>query len=220
MGNIMVRMGVVIGILVAAQVGFAVVGHMTHPAVVEPQRPLAEFPLVVNLPTMGTWDGKNATLDERSFNESEADLAVSRLYSKEGRNIKFLLAEYKEPRKGLYHNPMNCYHTQGFALLGDEERQPLKAVNRPDTDVSVTTWMRTGEKVIVAYWYEVGDHTTYDRPDLWGLQWKMLGKARWPVMIKVLLEIPADDPEQSRAEILEMAQFIRQWLGDVQPKVD
>ena len=43
MGNIMVRMGVVIGILVAVQLGFCYVGHLTHPAVVEPQRPLEEL---------------------------------------------------------------------------------------------------------------------------------------------------------------------------------
>ena len=101
MGNIMVRMGVVIGVLVAVQLGFFYVGHLAHPTVVEPQRPIEDFPMVVNTPAMGTWEGKNAKLDERSFNESEADVAVSRIYSKEGRNIKFLLAEYKSPRAGF-----------------------------------------------------------------------------------------------------------------------
>ena len=40
---------------------------------------------------------------------------------------------------------MNCYHTQGFTLVGDVEQQPLKAANRPDTKVSVTTWTRNDE---------------------------------------------------------------------------
>ena len=44
MGNIMVRMGVVIGILIAVQLGFFYVGHLAHPAVVEPQRAIDEFP--------------------------------------------------------------------------------------------------------------------------------------------------------------------------------
>ena len=61
MGNIMVRMGVVIGILVAVQLGLFYFGHLTHPAVVEPQRPLADFPLVVSTPEMGTWEGKDAS---------------------------------------------------------------------------------------------------------------------------------------------------------------
>ena len=37
--------------------------------------------------------------------------AVSRIYTKEGQSLKFLLAEYKRPSTGLYHNPMNCYHS-------------------------------------------------------------------------------------------------------------
>ncbi len=167
MGNIMVRMGVVIGILVAVQLGFFYVGHLTHPAVVEPQRPLDDFPMVVSTPEMGTWEGKDAELDDRSFNESEVDVAVSRIYTKEGHILKFLLAEYHSRRSGLYHNPMNCYHTHGFTQIGDVERQPLKAANRPDTKISVTTWVKNdkqaSEKVIVAYWYEVGDYTMYER---------------------------------------------------------
>jgi len=222
MGNFMVRMGVVIGILVAVQLGFLYVGHLAHPTVIEPQRPIEDFPMVVSTSAMGTWEGKNAKLDDRSFNESEVDVAVSRIYSKEGRNIKFLLAEYKSPRSGLYHNPMNCYHTQGFTLIGSEERQPLKAANRPATEVSVSTWMRNNEKVIVAYWYEVGDNTMYERQDLLNTQWAMFGKTKWPVMFKVLLEMPGDEADQSKTELLDMAQFIREWLGkdQIKPVVD
>ena len=63
MGNIMVRMGVVIGVLIAVQLGFLYVGHLGHPAVVEPLRPIDSFPMVVATPEMGTWEGKNAELD-------------------------------------------------------------------------------------------------------------------------------------------------------------
>jgi hypothetical protein len=151
------------------------------------------------------------------------DLAVSRLYTKEGHIMKFLLAEYRQPSKGLYHSPMNCYHTHGFTQLGGVEQQPLKAPGRPDTTISVTTWansQKTGEKVIVAYWYEVGDYTMYTRSDLLNTQWAMRGKNKWPVMFKVLLEMPADEAEQSKAELLDMAQFVRQWLGRIQPVLD
>ena len=117
MGNIMVRMGVVIGTLVLVKLGFSYVGHMGRPEVVEPQRPITEFPQVLSTPSSGNWEGKDAPLDERSFNNSEVDKVVSRVYTREGRVIKFLLAEYNSPRAGVYHNPMNCYSTQGFTLL-------------------------------------------------------------------------------------------------------
>jgi len=224
MGNIMVRMGVVIGVLAAVQLGFFFVGHMSHPSMVEPQRPIDDFPLVVRTADAGTWEGKIAKLDDRTFNEAEVDAAVSRVYSKEGdakdaHILKFLLAEYKSPRLGLYHNPMNCYRAQGFTLIGEVELQPLKAPNRPDTKISITTWVRNNEKVIVAYWYEVGDHTMHERGDLLKTQWDMVGKTQWPVMFKVLLEMPAAEIVQSKAEILGMAQSVREWLGseDVKP---
>ena len=84
--------------------------------------------------------------------------------------------------------------------------RPLKAPNRPDTTISVSTWVTrsgdSGEKVIVAYWYEVGDHTMFERMDLLKTQWAMCGKTKWPVMFKVLLEMPAGetdlDPSRQR----------------------
>jgi hypothetical protein len=217
MGNIMVRMGVVIGVLLVVQVGFRFLGNWKHPDIVEPEQSIETFPLEVNTPTTGKWVGTNTKLDERTWNESQVDLAVSRLYSKDGRSLKFLLAEYRRPAEGLYHNPMNCYHSNGFTLVGEVVREPLKAANRPDTTVSISTWVRNSEKVVVAYWYEVGDYTMYERQDLLKTQWAMLGKRKWPVMFKVLLEMPSSEGNQSRADILEMAQFTRQWLGEIQP---
>ena len=145
MGNIMVRMGVVIGILAAVQLGFLYVGRLSHPEVVEPQEPLSSFPLVVSTPETGTWEGKATELDKKIFDEAEVSVAVQRLYAKEGRSLNFFLAEYKEPSKGLYHNPMNCYRSQGFTQVGAEEKRPLTAANRPDTVINVTTWTRKNE---------------------------------------------------------------------------
>ncbi|MGO9114475.1 MAG: exosortase-associated EpsI family protein [Thermoguttaceae bacterium] len=220
MGNMMVRMGVVIGILAAVQLGFLYVGHLTHPTVVEPRGSLEGFPIVVSSPEMGTWQGQTAKLDDRTFNESEADVAVSRIYSKEGRILKFLLAQYNQPSRGLYHNPMNCYNSQGFTRIGRVQKEPLKARNRPDTAISISTWTRKSEKVIVAYWYEVGDYTMYERQDLLKTQIAMFGKTKWPVMFKVLLEMPAGESDQAESEILGMAQSVREWLGTVQPILD
>jgi EpsI family protein len=221
MGNIMIRMGIVIGVLVAVQLGFFYVGHLAHPTVIEPQVTIGQFPMVVATPETGTWQGKEAPLDNKSFTNSEASDAVSRLYTKDDHVVKFLLAEYQEPSKGLYHNPMNCYYTQGFTLVSAEQ-QTLKARNRPDATVSVTTWKKESEKVIVVYWYEVGDRNLFERQDLLATQWAMVGKTQWPVMFKVLLEIPAGDGDQSKSAILDMAQYVRGWLGDehVKPLVN
>lgn len=191
---------------------------------VSTQQPITNFPMVVSTPETGTWEGKPTKLEDEMFDESEVSVAESRLYTKEGRAMKFFLAEYDQPRAGLYHNPMNCYNSQGFTLVGRAERRPLKTPNRPDTEISLTTWTRkreTGpETVIVAYWYEIGDHTMYERSDLLRTQIAMFGKSKWPMMFKVLLEMPAGEPEQTKSDLMGMAQAAREWLGTVRPVVD
>ena len=108
-------------------------------------------------------------------------MIVSRIYSKEGRILKFLMAEYKSPRAGLYHNPMNCYYTQGFTQNGDVVMAPLESRQSPgyhDQRGELGKEGRQAEKVIVAYWYEVGDYTMYEREDLLKTQWAMRGKSQ------------------------------------------
>ncbi len=86
MGNIIVRLGVVIGILAGTQAVFYYVGHgrLTHPDMVQPLQPIANFPMVVTTPETGTWEGKPTKLEDEMFDESEVSVAESRLYTKEG----------------------------------------------------------------------------------------------------------------------------------------
>ena len=77
--------------------------------------------------------------------------------------------------------------------------------------------------MIVAYWYEVGDHTMFERQDLLKTQWAMFGKTKWPVMFKVLLEMPAGDTEQTRSsrgpKSWTWPRCVREWLGRHRPKM-
>jgi hypothetical protein len=36
----------------------------------------------------------------------------------------------------------------------------------------------------------------------------------------VLIESAGSDTDQSKADVLEMAKSVREWLGTVQPKID
>ena len=101
MGNIMVRMGVVIGVLAAMQLGFFYVGHVAHPAIVEPQRPLEEFPLVVTRRQREPGKERTRNWTIEASMSPQADVAVSRIYTKEGHILKFLLAEYGSRRSGF-----------------------------------------------------------------------------------------------------------------------
>ena len=224
MSNIIVRMGLVIGVLVAAEVGLKYVAHLQNPAVVNPLKPLDSFPLVVRNETTGEWTGKNQEMPNEEFNYAQLDSYVSRVYTnRDNRAMTVLLGIYKVPTNGLYHNPFNCYDTHGFTLK-QKERRPLTAPGRPDSELSLSTWDREKEgQYVVAHWYELGNYTLFERDDLapWKpTLWAMAGKSKWPVMYKVLIQASGSDTDQAKADVLEMAKSVREWLGTVQPKID
>ncbi len=220
MGNILVRMGVVICVLLGVK---AVLWQTTHlrdnPTVVPPLKPLESFPATVHTENAGDWVGKDQKLDELQFNYAQLETDISRIYTNgAGRSMSLLLGIYNSPAIGLYHNPFNCYDANGY-VLKSQIRKPLQAANRPDTDISVSTWDKDGQRCVIAYWYEVGDHTMYERGDLLSTQWAMRGKSKWPVTFKVLLH--ASGPtDQATVDVLEMAKAVREWLGTVEPHID
>jgi EpsI family protein len=221
MGNILVRMGVVIGALLVVQVGLAYVFHLRNPEVVPlPPHALETFPMLVKTESTGDWSGKDQKLDNEQFNYAQLDDDVSRLYTnRDNRTLSVLLGVYSSTAIGLYHNPFNCYNTHGFTLK-DNIRKRLDTA-RPNSEISLSTWEREGQKYVVGFWYEVGDHTMFERDDLPGAQWAMRGRSKWPVTFKVLIQAPAaGDIDQARADVLEMAAAVREWLGKIQPPAD
>jgi EpsI family protein len=224
MGNILIRIGVVAGVLVATQLGYVYVFGLTNPQVVPPSKALDSFPLKLRTESTGEWVGKDEKLDDQEFNYAQLDNYVSRVYAnRDNRTISLLLGQYNRPSSGLYHNPFNCYHTHGFALKEDGFR-PLTASNRPDTKLSMSTWEKEGRRFVVVYWYELGDHTMFERDDLapWkSTLWAMRGKPKWPAMFKVLIQAPATgDLDQAKADVLDMAKVVREWLGTAQPVME
>ena len=212
MGNILVRMGVVIGVLVGVQAGFLYVLHLRNPAVVPPLKALESFPETVRTESAGDWVGKDQKLDDQEFNYAQLDSDISRVYTNgAGRSMSLLLGVYNRPAIGLYHNPFNCYDTHGFTLKS-QIRKPLQAANRPDTEISITTWEKDRQTYVVAFWYEVGDYTMFERQDLLPTQWAMRGKSKWPVMFKTLIQA-LGDPDQAKVDVLEMAKSVANGWG-------
>ena len=219
MGNILVRMGVVIGVMVGVQAGFLYVLHLRNPTVLPPLKPLESFPSTVRTEIAGDWVGKDQKLDDQEFNYAQLDACISRVYTNgAGRSMSLLLGVYNSPPIGLYHNPFNCYDTHGF-VLKSQIRKPLQAANRLDTEISVTTWEKDRQTYVVGFWYEVGDYTMFERQDLLATQWAMRGKSKWPVMFKVLIQA-SGDPNQAKVDVLEMAKSVREWLGTAEPPID
>ena len=178
MGNFTTRLAIVIGIVLLVHGGFYIVRAGTRPPEMQvPERSIRELPR-----QLGRWRGEDADLDPKIFTNSEADEAVNRIYQDRGdRKISAFVALYTDPAKGLYHSPTNCYRSNGYTMLSDV-RVSLQTKDRPDIQVSLSTWELKGDRILVVYWYEVGEYTLFERLDLWTARWNFRGRQTWPPM--------------------------------------
>ena len=100
-------------------------------------------------------------------------------------------AMFSNPRGGVYHTPINCYRSTGWQDTS-ETREDLEVSDDLTIPVSLSTWEQKGERVLVVYWYQIGEHVLFDRWDLgMKIRWSLRGRPKWPALIKVMLSIPA-----------------------------
>jgi EpsI family protein len=202
--------------LVLVDLGFRAVNAGTEPPDVHlpPKGWLdASFPLQFE-----AWQGTRQEIDDKVTRASEAYDSVSRMYSDpNGRSISVHMALYRRPKEAVYHTPLNCYRSQAWEQKS-QVRAPLTVPNSdvPPIEVNLTTWEKRSEagpeRVMVLFWYELGDNILYERGDLLWAHWAMRGERVWPPTFKVLLQVPLTD--QSREHILIMAEHIRRWIHD------
>ena len=121
-------------------------------------------------------------------------------------------AMFADPRGGVYHTPINCYRASGWQDTS-EIRENLEVSDELTVPVSVSTWEQKGERIMVVYWYQLGEHVLFDRWDLgMKVRWSLRGRPKWPALIKVMLQIAAPDPEAAKPVIMDFAKSGR--LGE------
>ena len=210
MKSMVARLATVIIVMLLVQGGFYVVGESTRlPEIRIPSQSIKMIPS-----QFGVWDGEDTTLDPELFTKSEARESADRIYrNRSGDKISIHAALFTDPSKGLYHSPMNCYRSSGWTKLSDKKIL-LHTANRPDIEVSLSMWELKGEKILVLYWYELGDYSMFERMDLLKVRWAMRGQEWWPPMYKVLMQTQASSAERSQAQLLELAGAVREWLRE------
>ncbi|MGA2618512.1 MAG: exosortase C-terminal domain/associated protein EpsI [Thermoguttaceae bacterium] len=202
-----VRLAMVAALVVLFEIGAHLAPTLFRPKEVD--MPAAGLETIAR--RFGSWSGTDEELGSEQFTRSEAQQAVARKYRDlMGRQISFLAALYANPAQGLYHSPTNCYRSNGWTRLS-QQLVTFATKGRPEITASLSTWEKTGDRVLVLYWYELGDHILFERGDLFPVQLSMVGRKRWPPMYKVLLETPASGSAQ--AQLLEFAGFVRESIG-------
>lgn len=204
-----IRLYAVVAIIVATWGVSALVLRATEPPGVEmPTWTFREMPL-----QLGNWQGATTTLDPEIAVATGADIIVDRSYRNEaGRAVSIHTAMFEDPRKGFTHIPLNCYRANGWRQL-TEVGEEISLSEDTTIAVNLSTWEKEGEKILVLYWYQLGEHVLQSRLELGTFRWAMGGEPKWPVLVKIMIQTQLTDEEDSKTVITAFAEQIAQWLN-------
>jgi len=189
--------------------GALLVGASLQPPPVDmPDWTFRELPL-----QLGDWRGQDTELDPDIAKATGADIIVDRVYQDGfGHVISMHTAVFQNPADGVLHSPLNCYRTSGWERLS-LSTEHLNVSDDLTLPVSVSVFQNNkNEKVMVVYWYQLGEHVLFGRWDL-GIKVRLslAGRPTWPALIKVMLQIPVTEMEDSKSTILSFAEQVARW---------
>jgi EpsI family protein len=189
---------------------YAVRGGMKPRDVEMPAKDFRTLPVQI-----GPWHGTDEELNREVFSRIGADVVIDRAYKNDaGRSISLHTAVFTDPDTGIYHSPINCYRSNGWQKLKDTRMELRVGEERP-VEVSYTTWEKEGQRVLVVYWYKIGEHFLFDRFEMGGVRWKMRGQRTWPALVKVLMQTAATgDPQKDEAELRDFAEQVYRWVHE------
>jgi EpsI family protein len=207
------RLCIVVALMLFAYGGARLVKAGLEPPTVDlPDWTFRELPL-----QLGPWHGHKTELDPEIAKATGASIIVDRLYEDEaGHSISLHTAMFKNPNDAVCHTPINCYRANGYQDTS-AVHENVEASDSLTIPVSLTTWERKGEQLMVVYWYQLGEHILFDKWDLgFKVRWSLRGRAKWPALVKVMLQINASNPEDARTAVLSFAKQVAAWEN--QPK--
>jgi EpsI family protein len=210
MNSITLRLYIVVVLIFAAS-GFSWVLKL------QTEQPDVEMPgwTFDNLPLeLGNWRGEPTKLDPEIAKATRADSITDRLYQDDAeRVVSMHSAIFKDHNAGVYHNPFNCYRTAGWKKI-DEAKETVAVSKDFTLEVSLTTWEKESHRILVVYWYQLGERVLFERFELGAIRWSLGGQTKWPVLTKVMLQtMESSDSRESKALILDFAKLVAQWLN-------
>ena len=162
--------------------------------------------------TFQQWQGQETELDPKIFAATGADSITNRVYrNRSGEVVSAHVAIYSDPDAGVYHSPINCYRGAGWRVT-ERSTESISRADGSSIPVSLTTWERNGERIVVLYWFEIGEYVIFDRYEMGSVRWKMRNLDSWPQMVKVLLQTSAGrDLPDAKVRIQRFAQCLLDW---------
>jgi hypothetical protein len=181
--------------------GVAIYQWSILPSTMRPLRhALGELPL-----TLGRSTGKDVPVESIVLDAVGAEQQVDRLYTSiNGGTVSVHCAAFRPTGDWTPHDPPVCYRTNGWNVLSSSTRS---LPDRPHVQIALQTCERPGERVTVAYWYQMEDRTYDDRDGARGVRRSQWGQKDWPPLIKSLLQTN-DVGGDADARLIELASQI------------
>ena len=165
----------------------------------------------------GKWKGQDVELDPKIFEATGAECAVNRSYHDDmGSKLAVHLALYKKPGNGLDHQPPYCYRAGGWLEKGVVPMS-LQDAGGKNFDICAGRWKKDGKSVLVAYWFQLDKHVVFNRFDMGLARLDMRKVEVWPSLVKVLLEISTEGPDEDTEQLERVAQEIFDWTNREEP---
>ncbi len=210
MNSTAIRMYVVVAIILATLGVTRLIGIAVEPPEVElPPWSLKAMPL-----EFGNWRGEEAKTDPEIFAASGANAIVDRFYRDDQAHVVTShTATFADPDEGIYHNPNVCYPAHGWKRLRDTTEN-LDVSDDLTIPVRLAVWENNNEKVMVVYWYQLGNRILHERWELGKARLAMRGQKKWPVLLKVMVQMPVDEKEDSEGILFGFTKQLAGWLNN------
>lgn len=185
-----------LGALVVIQGAVLALERSFLPSTVRPlHRALSELP-----ESLGSWTGSDYELDSRTFATIGADQLVNRWYKNaSGDVISAGCATWVSTSPGMPHSPEECYPGAGWELV---ESHTMALPGHPDARIALQTYRQSGQRVVLAFWFQMDDWTFVDWDGGRRVRRAQFGRRAWAPVTKTLLQIKeTPDAEKKLLEI-------------------
>lgn len=182
--------------------------------IVLPQRSVTELPMQLD-----GWTGEPMEMDARLFRATHAEEVVSRLYrNKADKHVTVHGAVFGTAPRNLPHPPTICYPASGWTTIKSDGELVLNEADGEPITVRTLTFDMEGSRILVAFWYQFGDHVIVNNPGLRSARVALRdsGVEAWPALVKVMLQTPIRKPERAEARMKEFASLVHTWTKDIQ----
>lgn len=172
-----------------------------------PKHDLGELPTRI-----GPWTGEEVPRDP-DLSPADAHDTVTRIYrNPSGGTVTLSGSVWVEYGRELPHRPENCYSNAGYQILGQKSIR-LEVADQASTPLRLLFLDRHGERKCVLYWYQLGGEILarnyWARRTSWAIR---RGEKPRP-LVKVMLEVPASDPEKAEDELRSIAIPLIAWTS-------